>query len=642
MKKLLFVLLSFCCMAVSAQPVANGFRYQTTLRNASGNIIPGQTVNLRFSFYSGSPSGTLQWQEQQLVTTDSYGAVKVIVGSGTSTGAGLASAFSTINWQSANYFLKISIDLGSGYTDMGSTQLFSVPYAFYAKSTAGSNSYSLSDFQDVNLSGIANGRVLKWNGSYWVPGTDNHSDTVLYAYNAGHAGRVDTANYAYAGAPDTVVYAYQSGNATYSGTATTAANAATAPAADTATYALASAPVAWQLTGNTASAGQFIGTNDTSRMNFRTNNVLRATLKGNHQLNIGATANNASLYVVGNDGMVASGTFGSGALSVSGAGTRMVWFPGKGTFRAGTVAGNLWDTANMGANSFAVGYNTTAGINSFCSGYNSEAVDYCFSVGNNCHAQAVGAYPGGNSIALGDSSYAVATRSVAIGRGNVTTSTTCIAIGRGNQASGSVSVAMGVGNNSNSNDSYTFGYHAFANGKNGVFIYADKSSGATLSATAINQFIVRAAGGIIFYSDSARTMGVSLAPGSGSWASVSDVHKKTNFETIDEENILAKVVALKITSWNYKSQANEIRHIGPMAQDFYKAFHLGESNKMILGTDMDGIILASIKALNKRCNALQTLNHTDTLKTETSQLETDFQSMDQRLDAIEAVMKDRQ
>ena len=91
MKKLLHLLLSFCFAAqVLAQPVAGGFRYQTTLRTASGNILAAQTLHLRFSFYSGSVSGPLQWQEEQLVTTDAYGAVTVIVGTGTSTGAGAA------------------------------------------------------------------------------------------------------------------------------------------------------------------------------------------------------------------------------------------------------------------------------------------------------------------------------------------------------------------------------------------------------------------------------------------------------------------------------------------------------------------------------------------------------------------------
>lgn len=48
---------------------------------------------------------------------------------------GTASDFSEIDWSSGDHFLKVEIDLndGNGFIDMGTTQLWSVPYAFFAE-----------------------------------------------------------------------------------------------------------------------------------------------------------------------------------------------------------------------------------------------------------------------------------------------------------------------------------------------------------------------------------------------------------------------------------------------------------------------------------------------------------------------------
>ncbi len=644
MKKIFsFIFLCFLIGNIFSQPVSEGFRYQTTLRNSSGNSIASQAVLVRFSFYSNSPTGVLVWQEGHSVVTDVYGAVVIIIGTGFSTGAGASSSFNTIDWSGGQFFLKISIDITGGgtYTDMGTSQLFSVPYSFYSFKTKSSNNVSLSQFNDVNVAGISFNKLLKWNGAYWIPSTDNDSDTVLYAYNAGHSNYSDTSFYSYGLTPDTVLFSYQSGNSSYSTLSGNSINSFSAAAADTASYAFAGAPVAWVLTGNAPlDMSKYIGTNDTSSFRIRTNNIERASLRSN-KLYIGNSTNAASFNLKGNDGVVSIGTLGSGSLSVSGPGTRMYWFPGKGAFRAGSVDSNQWDLSVIGTNSIAVGYNTKAGVNSFCSGYNSEAVDYSFVIGNNSHGMGVGAYPGGNSIAMGDSCYSTSTRAVTIGRGNVSSSTSCVAIGRNNVVSGSVSVALGVNCVSNANDSYVIGYYGSANSKNGVFVYADASSPVVTSAALINQFIVRASGGITFYSDSARTMGVSVAAGSGSWASVSDVNKKENFVAVNEEEILKKIQELKITSWSYKSQSKNVRHIGPMSQDFYKAFHLGESKKMITGVDIDGVILSGIKAVNNRVGVLEAVYDIDVLSGKISQMETDFLELNNRLDKIESLVVDK-
>lgn len=634
-----FILVSSALLSFS-QGAPQGFKYQTVLRFGSGTILPNQTVHLKFSFFSGSIGGTMVWEEVHTLASDANGLIETVIGTGVNSGSGTLASFGFINWSTSSYYLKVSVDmsLSGSYIAIGNTQLFSVPYAFYSKQTSTFDNISLSQFNDVNVSGIAAGKLLKWDGSYWVPAVDNSSDTVLYSYNAGHSGASDTAFYAYGNAPDTVLFSYDALNASSSQFSGTAVNSVNAGHSDTALYSLASPPTAWQLTGNTVNSSSYIGTNTAADFNFRTNNLNRLTMYSGGKLTVGSSANNGSLNVTGNDGIVEIGTLGSGTLSVSGAGTRMMWFPRKGAFRAGGVTSNQWDTANIGFYSMAVGYDTKSGINSFSSGHSCESVDYAFTTGHYSRALSAGAYPSGNGIAMGDSCLSSAPRALTMGKNNTASLTTCIAIGRNNVSSGSVSVAFGVNNTSNAQDTHVFGSNASANGKNGAFVYGDASTTSVLNAVAINQFTVRAAGGVLFYTDSARTMGVSVAAGSGSWASVSDVNKKENFKDVSDDEILAKIQELKILSWNYKSQSRRIRHVGPIAQEFYSIFHFGESETAITGVDIDGVILCGIKALDRRNNALLIFKEIDTLKDKANQQQTGYNQLNNRLDKIEAVL----
>lgn len=91
----------------------------------------------------------------------------------------------------------------------------------------------------------------------------------------------------------------------------------------------------------------------------------------------------------------------------------------------------------------------------------------------------------------------------------------------------------------------------------------------------------------------------------------SDRNAKEEFTSVDTAEILAEVVNMPITQWQYKS-APGIRHIGPMAQDFHEAFSMGRDDKHIAGVDMDGVALAAIQGLHavvqekdEQINALQ-------------------------------------
>jgi len=138
----------------------------------------------------------------------------------------------------------------------------------------------------------------------------------------------------------------------------------------------------------------------------------------------------------------------------------------------------------------------------------------------------------------------------------------------------------------------------------GSFVWADTIDG-DFPSTSTNQFSVRATGGVRFVSavDASTSMpasGVELAVGSGSWSSLSDRNAKENFTPVDAQAILEKVAALPLASWRYKAEAHEIKHIGPMEQDFHAAFGVGPDDKHIATVDADGVALAAIQGLNQK------------------------------------------
>ena len=106
----------------------------------------------------------------------------------------------------------------------------------------------------------------------------------------------------------------------------------------------------------------------------------------------------------------------------------------------------------------------------------------------------------------------------------------------------------------------------------------------------------------------------------------SDRNAKEHFTPLNPENVLAKVAAMPVTQWNYKSDDAETKHIGPVAQDFHQAFGLnGDDDRHISAVDESGVALAAIQGLNQRV---------DELKTENAELK-------QRLAALEKLIQDR-
>lgn len=255
---------------------------------------------------------------------------------------------------------------------------------------------------------------------------------------------------------------------------------------------------------------------------------------------------------------------GSGSgVPAEGAGTRMMWYPRKGAFRAGLVSGTQWDAANIGDGSVAMGQDVRASAS--------------------------------NAIAFG-----LRTTAAQVGS---------FAAGEDNTASGASSVALG--------------YHAHTNARQGSFVFSDRSSADTLRAGVNHSANWRVAGGFRIFTASNLTTGVTIQSGAsvsnwgqssaviststgaylstgGVWQNASDVNRKHDFETVSGEEVLAKLRDLPLTRWSYLVEADSVRHMGPTAQDFYAAFGLGSSDLSIGTVDADGVALVSAQALERR------------------------------------------
>ena len=129
----------------------------------------------------------------------------------------------------------------------------------------------------------------------------------------------------------------------------------------------------------------------------------------------------------------------AGNPPVSGAGTRMMWYPDKAAFRAGNVNFTQWDKDNIGDYSFATGRDTRAiGDGSTAMGEVTLASGrYCTAMGRNTYASNL------ISTAMGDFTVAIGYSSTAMGSNTEASGYISTAMGYNTEASGSYSTAMG-------------------------------------------------------------------------------------------------------------------------------------------------------------------------------------------------------
>lgn len=268
--------------------------------------------------------------------------------------------------------------------------------------------------------------------------------------------------------------------------------------------------------------------------------------------------------------------------------------PGRGnrvTDIFGTVSGGLGNVAgNDSGTSCDAVYATVGG------GQYNFARDAYATVagggGNTASSNSSTVAGGASNTASGNSS------TVAGGNSNTASGEdSTVAGGMGNTASGFTSTVPGGNNNTASGDN-SFAAGVLANAKDsGSFLWC-QTNGIVCNSLGTNSFQVAVLGPIFFF-DGPNGAGCNLSAGGGSWNCSSDRNLKDDVTPIDSRLLLERVAQMPITQWKMKGEPVGRKHIGPMAQDFYAAFGLGDDDRYIALGDGQGVALAAIQALYK-------------------------------------------
>ena len=323
----------------------------------------------------------------------------------------------------------------------------------------------------------------------------------------------------------------------------------------------------------------------------------------------GAVGGGASNAATGFSATVGGGynNDANGVSSVVAGGMNNVSGGGQATIGGGmnnAVSANYGTIGGGGSSTLATANKVTDEYGTVGGGENNQAGNGG-STSDKTHATVGGGYSNtaaGIRATVGGGSMNSASGTVAVvagGQGNSATEAyTAIGGGFGNNASGYyATVPGGISNSAGGDYSFVAGQRAKANHA-GSFVWADSTS-ADYASVGNNAFCARATGGVVFHTNSGLTAGVQVSAGGNSWSSVSDRAAKHAFSAVSSREIVEKLAAIPIEEWSYKSEDLSVRHIGPMAQDFHKAFGLGDSDKAISTIDADGVALAAIQGLHE-------------------------------------------
>ncbi len=139
MKRLFYSVFVTLLFSLSALAQNEGINFQGVARNAEGEVLVSQKINLRLSILLGSETGAVAYMETRQVTTNPQGVFALVVGDDKALTKSIN--FSTINWTPAPKFIKVEMDpnAGSNYLVMGTSRLQAVPFAFHAYGVDASN-----------------------------------------------------------------------------------------------------------------------------------------------------------------------------------------------------------------------------------------------------------------------------------------------------------------------------------------------------------------------------------------------------------------------------------------------------------------------------------------------------------------------
>ena len=171
-----FAVLLVTLVAIAQSP--EKMSYQAIIRDNANALVINQSVGMQISILQGSTAGSAVYVETQTSTTNLNGLATIEIGTGTVVSSG---NFASIDWANGPFYIKTETDPtgGSTYTISGVSQLLSVPYALYAK-TSGNGAGPVGPQGPAGAQGPAGTPDFAYNESYDV-GPLPAYDGVTYA-----------------------------------------------------------------------------------------------------------------------------------------------------------------------------------------------------------------------------------------------------------------------------------------------------------------------------------------------------------------------------------------------------------------------------------------------------------------------------
>jgi hypothetical protein len=283
---------------------------------------------------------------------------------------------------------------------------------------------------------------------------------------------------------------------------------------------------------------------------------------------------------------------------------------------------------------------TTSGNGSFACGYTNASSGIVTATGNGSFAFGSTSNIGGSSgivQSTGEGSFATGFATVTSIRatnkgsfaGGYSTSGDILASGGGSFAFGAGNSTGGI--TASGVSCFALGTGALNSGDNS-FVFSDGT--ATVSTSSIRTFKVLASGGYAFYTNSAQSLGVSLASNATSWGAISLRSTKDVVDAnINHEKNIELLDTVPVEKWKYKNA--DIVYLGVYIDEFYPAYGLGDG-MTICDRDYEGVALSCLKGLYTKHKRLQTQcdDQKTTIDSQTTQISTMQSTIDSQTTQI--------
>jgi len=109
--------------------------FQGIIKNPDGTPLENTPTYMRFTIHRDTPDGSIEYCENQALTTDATGRINAAIGSGIV----IVGNYANIDWDGGIKYLSVERSLSSPngpYSVLESNQMLSVPYAMHTRNVS--------------------------------------------------------------------------------------------------------------------------------------------------------------------------------------------------------------------------------------------------------------------------------------------------------------------------------------------------------------------------------------------------------------------------------------------------------------------------------------------------------------------------